>query len=393
MRSGHGRGRGARERVQSARRGLPERRGDACVSREGAATPARSTLLADDLDEADVDQRNAERHAFLLTLGVWEVIPVEAFESREMQNRERVPWTGARHDARMHRIAEAGGWRFVRLPVVGRRTWQRLDRRGLSLSLVARWELPRAMQRGQRSCSPSARGSTPRLDHVAAFCPGCTSDGVAHQKRYQSSPDEDYPSILAIELQTDPWIPAVLNGETLQTPQGASSVWWAERPPSRAGLQQSPLRYLPLCDSGIGLTAGLRQLARITTLEAADQSRLEDLLGGVAPRFRGWSASRLTRLIERSSPSVHWTAPPRVRATGRTRSRRPRGCGGPDARRRAVRLGRPSRLFEPEGRTARRRSIRGIPALLHRRGPLRDFAEGSKSDRRASRHTSIQSFR
>ena len=50
---------------------------------------------------------------FLLTLGVWEVIPVEAFESRDMQNRQRLPWTGRPHELRMQRISEAGGWQFV----------------------------------------------------------------------------------------------------------------------------------------------------------------------------------------------------------------------------------------------------------------------------------------
>ena len=70
-------------------------------------------------DEDDVPKRNAERHAFLLTLGVWEVIPVEAFESRDMQSRERIPWTGKPHELRMQRIAEAGGWRFVGHPWTG----------------------------------------------------------------------------------------------------------------------------------------------------------------------------------------------------------------------------------------------------------------------------------
>lgn len=231
----------------------------------------------DDSGDSDVYQCNAERHAFLLTLGVSEVIPVEAFESREMQNRERVPWTGALHDLRQQRIAAEGGWRFVRYPWSGgehRNVWVAEDFR-------FQWSLAEAAARDAGKTAELlsvGTGLYSRLDCVAAFCPGCTSNGVAHQKRYQSSPDEDYPSVLAIELQTDPWIPAVLNGDALQTPRVASSVWWTERPPSRAGLPQSPLRYLPICDPDVGLAAGLRQLARIATLETADIGRLEGLL-------------------------------------------------------------------------------------------------------------------
>ena len=155
----------------------------------------------------------------------------------------------------MQRIAEAGGWRFVGHPWSGgehRNVWIAEDFR-------FRWSLADAAARDAAKTAALLSVGTrlySRLDHVAAFCPGCTSDGVvAFTKRYQSLPEEHYPSILAIELQTEPWIPAVLNGEKLETPQVASSVWWAERPPSRAGLQQSPLRYLPLCDSDVELAA------------------------------------------------------------------------------------------------------------------------------------------
>ena len=69
-----------------------------------------------------------------------------------------------------------------------------------------------------------------------------------------------------------------MDGQTLERPQVASSVWWAERLPAGAGLRQSPLRYLPLCDPEVELAAELRQLALIPTLETADLSRLEQLL-------------------------------------------------------------------------------------------------------------------
>jgi hypothetical protein len=248
-------------------------------------------------DEDDVPKRNAERHAFLLTLGVWEVIPVEAFESRDMQNREKLPWTGKAHELRMQRIAEAGGWRFVGYPWTGGEhlnVWIAEDFR-------FRWSLDDAARRDAAKTAELLSIGTrlySRLDRVAAFCPGCLSGGVSHVRRYQSLPEEHFPSILAVELQTERWVPAILNGEKLQTPQLPSSVWWAERPPSRAGLQQSPLRYLPLYHSDVGLDPGLRRLAGVTSLDDADRGRLEDLLEAL---HRGFEVDDLPVLPGSSS--------------------------------------------------------------------------------------------
>ena len=54
--------------------------------------PETSDSAAAESDEGDVD---FERHAFLLQLGVWEVLPIEAFENREKRAaNERLPWDG-----------------------------------------------------------------------------------------------------------------------------------------------------------------------------------------------------------------------------------------------------------------------------------------------------------
>ena len=232
---------------------------------------------ADEADEDDLAQRNAERHAFLLTLGVWEVIPVEAFESRETRNRERFPWPGPLHDARMERIAAAGGWRFVH------DQWSGSDHQNVWIAedFRFRWSLTEAASRDSAKTAELLSVGTPlysRLARVAAFCPGCTSNSVSHRNRYQSRASENYPSILAIQVQTGAWVPAVLDGKATDAPQVASAVWWSGRPPAGAALHQSPLRYVPLCDPEVELAARLRQLAGIAELETADLGRLDRLL-------------------------------------------------------------------------------------------------------------------
>jgi len=235
--------------------------------------------------DADLAESNRRRHAFLLTLGVWEVLPVEAFESREARNRERFPWTGPLHDVRIKRIDARGGWRFRDYPWTGgghQKVWIAEDFR-------FRWRLDEAAARDASATAHLLSAGMRlygRLDRLAAFCPGCTSQsGVWHTKRYQSARQDDYPSTLALELQLEPWVPAVLNDESLDSPQVAATVWWSERPPSGAGLLQSPLRFLPLCDPTIGLPAELRHVAGIAELHSASLDRIVTLLEGLRTAY------------------------------------------------------------------------------------------------------------
>ena len=158
-----------------------------CAPSDSAMIGAPETVLPyladhvapDEPDEADHQERNAERHAFLLTLGVWEVIPVEAFESREARGRERFPWTGPEQDDRTQRVAAAGGWQF------GRYLWAGAEHQNVWVAedFRFRWSLAEAAAREPAKTSELlSLGASlySRLDCVAAFCPGCRSGGVSH---------------------------------------------------------------------------------------------------------------------------------------------------------------------------------------------------------------------
>lgn len=84
-------------------------------------------------------------------------------------------------------------------------------------------------------------------------------------------------------------MPAVLNGEELEAPQMASSVWWTEKPPGGAGLRQSPLRYLPLCRPSAEITSELRSLAGIPRLESAGVDRVAVLLRDLRDSYEAGS--------------------------------------------------------------------------------------------------------
>jgi hypothetical protein len=261
-----------------------------CYRGLSAIAPSDADLLADpedvlawmsdidvqDDEEVERPEINVEKHSFLLMLGVWEVFPVEGFESREQRNRPHFPFEGPLNDERSQRIEASGGWEFVNHPWSGNghlNVWIAEDFRFL-------WSLPEAADRdaGTTAQLLSAGASLyATLDSLAAFCPSCTS-GTWHSKRYQTSHGDRYPSILALELQKLRWVPAIFDGQELEAAQLASSVWWTEKPPGGAGLRQSPLRYLTLCQPSAEITSALRSLARIPRLESAGIGRIEALL-------------------------------------------------------------------------------------------------------------------
>jgi len=229
-------------------------------------------------------QSNTMVHAFLLTLGVWELIPVEAFEGRDMRDRARFPWTDALHDNQLKRIASRGGWHF------GRHRWSGDEHQNVWMAedFRFRWSLADAAARDAARTAELLAAGAPlytRLRRCAVFCPRCRSGGGRHEARYDSAAEDNYPSILAIQLQSEPWIPVVLNGEAVPDPQVALAAWWSERQPSGAGLRQSPLRYLPLCDTSLDIPRELRHVAGIAELENASLPRTEHLLATLRADF------------------------------------------------------------------------------------------------------------
>lgn len=252
--------------------------------------PSRASLLAppervlgllpgreqDTDDEDGRPSENAEKHAFLIMLGVWEILPVEAFEGRRDDQPPR-PFPGPLDDLRESQVRSAGGWQL------SAGWWSGTEHRNLRVSedFRFRWPLEEAAQRSAiATASLLSAGSQlyTRLRRAAAFCSKCTSKGSRHTTRHHTTAADDHPSILAIELRHSPWVPAMQSGEALHEPQVAASTWWAERPPAGTGATQSPLQFLTLCAPEAEISPGLRDLARIPQLGNAPMERLEALL-------------------------------------------------------------------------------------------------------------------
>lgn len=231
-------------------------------------------------------RRNAERLAFLLSLGVWEVLPVDAFADAGRQDRDQFPWPGPYHDQLLEIVKQSGGWRFRGDPWPGGDTHKNV---WVAEDFRLRWPLTPAANKAPSELADLlslGTGLYSRLLALSAFCTGCINDGSRHQRRITSSPQDGFPSTLALQLRTDGWIPATLNGAPLDQVQAASAVWWTDNPPTGSGLVRSPLRFLPLVRGDVEISGALRDLAGVCDLDGASLETVGRLLSDLAADFR-----------------------------------------------------------------------------------------------------------
>ena len=230
-------------------------------------------------------QQDRERHAFLLRLGVWEVPPIEAFQNGTLGNRDSDPWAGPTADTQRQLIEEQGGWRF------GLHGWSGNRHHQIYLAEDYRflWPLKAMAQR-----NPSALVKGLRLgvrlygerSNSLVFCSGCSDGGGSHRRAWRHSTGADgYPSQLAVQLRSEPWVPCTVVGEQLTDGTKPSNAWWHPKPPSGAGMLQSPWRLVPLCGPDRGIDENLRRLSEIRTLEGAAPEVVEDLLRDLRERY------------------------------------------------------------------------------------------------------------
>ncbi len=229
-------------------------------------------------DEGSAADSSTRMHAFLLGLGVWETFPVEGFDDAGIINRVRFPWEeDPLHPVREELVKPEGRWAF------GLEDWggDRHTNAWVAQDFRFRWSLRESANRNARQVSlllGMASTLYERLLRLTVFCPNCSVRGGRHgARRWSSGADED-PSLLALELQRDQWVAAMLDGRRLDAPIAPADVWWAPNIPSGAALTQSPLRFLAL--SAVRVDSRLREVAGIYSLNDANRDSIIRLLGG-----------------------------------------------------------------------------------------------------------------
>ena len=240
----------------------------------------------DEGEHLDHARRNAERHAFLLRLGVWEVPPLAAFESRDPAGRDRFPWTGRWADHQRQAMGPPEGWTF------GLDGWSGNHHQGDNVYLGEDfrflWPLElMAAQDPQTLIAALGRGHDLYRDRVTAsvFCTRCSNNNSSHTAWRHSSDSDAYPSLLHLELRHAPWLACSLDGTLIETPVAPQEAWWHANPPTGAGLRQSPWRLVPLCGPQTAMTHELSELAGLNTLHDADLAVVEELLLDLRSQF------------------------------------------------------------------------------------------------------------
>ena len=227
-------------------------------------------------------QNDRERHAFLLRLGVWEVPPIEAFQNATLGNREECSWEGPTAERQQRLVEEGGGWRFaLQGAAVHNNVYRAEDYRFL-------WSLEEMTLRDSASLVKCLRFGAKLYDersHALVFCPGCNYGESYHKTWRTSSSADGYPSQLAVQLRSDPWVPCTLDGKRIEGGTSPKFAWWRPKPPSGAGLLQSPWRLVPLCGTDGEVDEELRRLAGIQNLDNAPPKAVEGLLANIRDQF------------------------------------------------------------------------------------------------------------
>ena len=226
-----------------------------------------------------------ELHAFLLRLGVWEVPPIEAFESRDRRGRDAFPWSD--DTARLQRdlIGRSGGWNF------GLDGWRGKEHQNVILAEDYRfvWSLRDCAERDAEALARAVRLGVHLYETrfvALAFCAGCSDSDSYHYTLRESVAADSFPSCLAIQLRHDAWLACTLDGQQLERPTAPRDAWWLERIPTGPGRSQSPWRFLPICGPNAGnVPDELRRLAQINTMELADLEVLTKLLRRLRETF------------------------------------------------------------------------------------------------------------
>lgn len=255
------------------------------------AQPLEARLDEDDPEveeQPDELKRNSERFAFLLRLGVWEVPPLEAFENRERANRPNFPWSGPIAMLQQELIAQAGGWRF------GLDGWAGQRHHNVYVAEDYRfvWSLENAaLMDGAALAVAVGNGAKlygERLN-LSVFCPQCKDSGSSHTAGRQSSSMSGYLSSLALQLRRDRWVACSLDGVALEKPVAPAEAWWHQKPPTGAGLRQSPWRLLPLCGPATGMSEELHRLAGTNSLDGASLAVVKSLLQEMRAQYESGS--------------------------------------------------------------------------------------------------------
>jgi hypothetical protein len=230
--------------------------------------------LIEEVEDSELERLHQDLlHILLLTLGVWEVPPVDAvlndlrpeasradpWDDREIEGRQA--WRSELDDRRPAWFGVSYSHAHVRIAVDYRLIWPMHTPEDSSEDSLLR---ARALSRGAKLYG--------RLLRTHLFCHRCSY----HKNRLWSRADGPPNSFLHWQLSRTAWVPVVVDAQPAPA-RAPSATWWMKDPPDDpARIAINPRRFLPLVRRGVG--SDLLRSVGGNVLDEAGPEELQRLL-------------------------------------------------------------------------------------------------------------------
>ncbi len=211
-------------------------------------------------------------HLFLLSLGVWEIPPLNAVVNLVDQTKEfRDPWKDKpQRNKHIEYIKKEDGFKFN--ASYEHKNWQ----------IAKDFELAWPFNNNQNAYFHAlSRGITfySNYKNMLLYCPQCP--GSRHRHRYYNNNQDNAPSRLSWQLQEEAWVPASFynNAEKFYKP---CDTWWTASPPTEQYIDKSPIRHLPIA---FNIKREVADFAKVNILEEAEPDRIYTTLRDMRRQF------------------------------------------------------------------------------------------------------------
>ena len=211
-------------------------------------------------------------HLFFLSLGVWEIPPINAVENlRDKKKELRDPWKDKpQRKKHIEHIKKEDGFKFN--ASYEHKNWQ----------IAKDFELAWPFDKNQNAYFYAlSRGISfySNYKNMLLYCPQCP--GSRHRSRKYNDNQDNAPSRLSWQLQEEAWVPAAFynNAEKFYKP---CDTWWLASPPTEQYIDKSPFRHLPIA---FNIKREMAEFAKVNILEEAEPDRIYKTLRDMRKQF------------------------------------------------------------------------------------------------------------
>ena len=213
------------------------------------------------LPNLEADRKLLLLFCFLQRLGVWELLPVEAYVDYTVR-KPNDPW----HEHTLR----ASQWVAIKSSRSTFHTYYGTGHENVYVAEDFNWLWPLTDNTGFVRLLARGCAFYSKLVKIKLFCSGCKT----HGSTYRNSDDDFQPSLLLWRIMKEKWLLCAIGDGELTT-YSPSDAWWESNIPEPSRIQTSPLRFLPMPRD---ISAAIAQLCRMKRLESVCVNEISQLL-------------------------------------------------------------------------------------------------------------------